>query len=873
MRKSKVCLLLFLLFSVFVSASCSCFDSKDEENKIEFSIIANPSTYYLGDGYITLNIAQGSSFDVDLKYVNDIEYFIVGDNNVEAEIISKGYYAMFKANKIGSVKVQAKYKDVLSTNVLEIACDVKNEEISESIERAFLNTLAFGSSYYIGIDYDMDVEVLGSDGIIEINEENRLEVVGIGEGTITIKRGSDVLYEGNYSVKRDENSLVVLNNLLENNHINSLEDNVVNSKFALVEEVDLSNTTNNYVHFLKYFTNLKKLNISNHDLLTTDIKWINNLTKLEELYLDDTYVVNSSFENIDSLSNLKILSLKGNKKVSNIEFVSNYTNLKSLDVSFTSVSDISPVSELNELETINLKGTKVTSLEPLKEKSKLVNLNVSNIDVSFDEVSKLNNFHNFKSIEVDGFSDVDISVLSSVTTLERLSMSNCDLVSKDLSGLNNLSNLRYLDISFNGYDDNNFNLPLIAENMIYFKTLRIGGNKFTSVPIATGIIDLVNVLDLSHSYYLVDMSNITEYWNAGEIILDYCNNLDFGEDNLAIMDMIYETICTKLSIVGSLMSFSNEQLEYIKSREFFSARIVDDKYHYYTDRESLLKGYYNSLLDYVSTLEMNLDGQYIVEQIDGVRDIVLDLTENDEEISEYYTFYVPKNIDSITIYGRDTYNLKISFVTRGEVSLYLADVSSTGEDNFLVGNNVNIISMYASSIVHGARGEVTSSKSVNGFTAIKGNDIYLTAHGDATLSIMGGKGDRGVTGGSGDYKASDPIKRGGDGSDGGIGIDCSSLIIDSPNITVRGGSGGYGGQGGLGMMGTMFSKHKYGGNGGNGGNGGVGVLYRISLINDKNAVIEGGTAGGGGLAGTGQPTSYSGEAGKAGNDGLSSKEI
>lgn len=72
-------------------------------------------------------------------------------------------------------------------------------------------------------------------------------------------------------------------------------------------------------------------------------------------------------------------------------------------------------------------------------------------------------------------------------------------------------------------------------------------------------------------------------------------------------------------------------------------------------------------------------------------------------------------------------------------------------------------------------------------------------------------------------------------------------------------------QGGYGVNGSLFSNNKLG------GNGGIGVLYRISLTNDKNAVIEGGSAGGGGLAGPGKTSTFDGKAGKSGEDGLSVK--
>lgn len=286
MRRSKLFLLLFLLFSVFVSSSCSCFGfQEDEEEKIEFSIEASSTTYYLGDGYITIRPTNDSVFDTEYNYNKRIEYFIVGEDNVESTLKNSGDTGLFIANKRGSIKIQAKYKDVLSTNVIEIVCDFRNEDVSGSIENILNKNLVLGASYYIGLDSDLGISLSGGEGIIELNEDCELEVIGVGAGTITIKKNNDVLYEGPYNIERSENILLVLNDLLENNHISSLQDNVVNSKFSLVEEVDFSDTSSDYVYFLKYLPNLKKINISNHNVSYTNIEWLKELTELEELYL------------------------------------------------------------------------------------------------------------------------------------------------------------------------------------------------------------------------------------------------------------------------------------------------------------------------------------------------------------------------------------------------------------------------------------------------------------------------------------------------------------------------------------------------------------------------------------------------------------
>ena len=53
----KLSLFLTLLFSIFVSSSCSCFNMfNEEEEEIQFTITASSDTYYLGDPVIYLSI-------------------------------------------------------------------------------------------------------------------------------------------------------------------------------------------------------------------------------------------------------------------------------------------------------------------------------------------------------------------------------------------------------------------------------------------------------------------------------------------------------------------------------------------------------------------------------------------------------------------------------------------------------------------------------------------------------------------------------------------------------------------------------------------------------------------------------------------------
>lgn len=875
MKKSKIFLLVSMLFSLLLCSACSCFDSsKDKEPEIKFSIYSSHSTLYMDEGYASIWFTEDSVFDVDQRYVKEIEYFIVDEDVCEAKLVNQGTSALFLSENRCKVKIQAKYKDVLSENVVEIFVDVRKEDVLEGIQNLFeerTSGLSVGETYSIGLYGSSGIELIGAEGIIELKEDGKLEIIGIGKGNITIKKYGEVLYDGEYKVSRNDAINKILDTLIEKNVIASKEDNITNDIFKYIEVFDISDCATSAVSILKYSPNIKYLDLSNHSVGSRLADTIATLTDLEELHLDNTHF--SYVKKLKDLTKLEVLSLSDNY-VRSIEDFVNFKDLKYLDISNNYFEDLSPISSFSNLETLKINDTKITDISSLNNLSKLTSLDVSNLDLTFDQIKEISSFNDFKELGLNGIKDVDLDVISNATQLEVLKMSNCNLSSKDLSNLNKLTNLEYLDISNNNFDDDSSLHLLDGDQMKKLSTLNISHNKFTKLPNLLSLKDSITVFDISHSYYLEDISELPLYWNINELIVDYCNKIDFGDTFELINNIISNSQYKKLSIVGSLISFDKNIYEYVTNHfSKLALRIAGDKY-YKPSEEGYLKGHYTSLNDFASSLSKNINNQYVIEPNEGIRDIVLNLKDSEETIDEYYEFFVSSGINSITIYGRGSYNLKFSFVAESKLDLYVSDIYSNPKKEFLVAPSANLIAIYEGSGVQGGRGSVSYKNEedftynfINGYSGVQVSELVLDAYGDASLSIIGGRGDRGYTGGTGDYKANDRHKRGSDAADAGAGVSCRTLVINSANITIKGGIGGEGGEGGAGIKGSIFTHNNLGGNGGQGGDGGAGVIYTLSIENPYNAVIEGGIPGSGGNPGQGCLNSQDGKEGEPGAKG------
>jgi hypothetical protein len=90
----------------------------------------------------------------------------------------------------------------------------------------------------------------------------------------------------------------------------------------------------------------------------------------------------------DDLIEIKELSLMG-ENVSDSTYVTNLTNLESLDVSFTYIDDVGPLLECRSLKKLNISGTRIKDVTPLKNLPRLDSLSMWNLWVDRGQIDEL----------------------------------------------------------------------------------------------------------------------------------------------------------------------------------------------------------------------------------------------------------------------------------------------------------------------------------------------------------------------------------------------------------------------------------------------------------------------------------------------------
>lgn len=107
----------------------------------------------------------------------------------------------------------------------------------------------------------------------------------------------------------------------------------------------------------------------------------------------------NSIEDLKYFPDLISLSLKGNNKLSDIEFLKDLTNIKKLEIAYNIITDLSPISLMTGLEGLDISENKVQnrSLRDIKVLELCNNLKVlrcaENEDIpeeQFDSIKKVN---------------------------------------------------------------------------------------------------------------------------------------------------------------------------------------------------------------------------------------------------------------------------------------------------------------------------------------------------------------------------------------------------------------------------------------------------------------------------------------------------
>ncbi|KAA8492336.1 putative adenylate cyclase regulatory protein [Porphyridium purpureum] len=205
---------------------------------------------------------------------------------------------------------------------------------------------------------------------------------------------------------------------------------------------------------LQTCTNLRELHLGGIVLERDEAcEWLGSLTRLESLFLDRTGVGDQVLATIDSLFNLRELSV-AYTSVSDrgvINHVSRLQALEVLDLEYTYVTDNAVecgLRKLVNLKKLNLAETSVTDagLSGLLPLHRLEELDLSGSGISGTSCPNLSRLVHLRHLSVDASNVNFVSRLSALTELESLDLFSCKVADSVVPALRKLTKLKRLEI-------------------------------------------------------------------------------------------------------------------------------------------------------------------------------------------------------------------------------------------------------------------------------------------------------------------------------------------------------------------------------------------------------------------------------------------
>ncbi|OQX09932.1 MAG: hypothetical protein BWK73_21590, partial [Thiothrix lacustris] len=192
-------------------------------------------------------------------------------------------------------------------------------------------------------------------------------------------------------------------------------------------------------------------------------------------------------------------------------------NLRTLDLSHTSLTSISALAGLTQLTSLDLSSNNINSISPLSGMKQLRTLNLGFNDIS--DISILSNMSNVQELYLDANKISSIAALSNKTALLKLYLDDNQITS--IAALAPLVNLTHLGLSYNqlnsisallnlkklqvlALEANNLSNVSALAGLTNLQALYARGNQLTDVGALTQLVN-VTVLDLGFN----KIANIT----------------------------------------------------------------------------------------------------------------------------------------------------------------------------------------------------------------------------------------------------------------------------------------------------------------------------------------------------------------------------
>lgn len=230
------------------------------------------------------------------------------------------------------------------------------------------------------------------------------------------------------------------------------------------------------------------------------------------IQVSDTIPVDVSviYKTLLKFKALTKVDISWNMSISNLNPLSELTDLKEIYFTNTIIDDISPLRNLNDLEFIECSGSKVKSLEPLRYASNLKEMNL--LATPVNDISVLANLKNLKKLNLGETHVINIDTLNSVSSLSQLDLTNLQLKSFDVLG--HLKNLT--DLSLSG--TNIISLEPLT-GLTELRNLNIGNTEISDLNPLKNLSSLT-ILQANYS----KISDISPLSGMSSIKYIYCDN-------------------------------------------------------------------------------------------------------------------------------------------------------------------------------------------------------------------------------------------------------------------------------------------------------------------------------------------------------------
>ncbi|MCX5633542.1 MAG: leucine-rich repeat domain-containing protein [Phycisphaerae bacterium] len=270
---------------------------------------------------------------------------------------------------------------------------------------------------------------------------------------------------------------------------------------------------------------------ANH-LGISDLNGLEYATNLKTLYLADNNI--SDLGLLSGLKKMQYLRLWGNSNLANLVPLADMNNLLSFWAYDCNIADINAVSKFTKLVSLNLNLNNVTDLNALSGLTTLTYLNLNDNNIA--DINSLKNLTKLRQLYLSrNYNISDINAVKDMNSLSELGLTDVNLV--DISPLADVNQIRYLWLGYNEITDIsaltkdvnfielnlNYN-PLNFESWcVHLKTII---NNKPSATITSNLLINDRFTDM------IDLSFFASKWLRQDCVVDSdCGGADFSEDS------------------------------------------------------------------------------------------------------------------------------------------------------------------------------------------------------------------------------------------------------------------------------------------------------------------------------------------------------